>query len=367
MAKIHAPLKSTKRTTARTTAKSQKPTVSVPKSARFKRGARIQATLGIDLGGTKVLAGLVDSNGHILAELRRPTVPAEMKSQSASAVTQKSVRQHISYVIQSIADIVAELELAHPNVEVTGLGLASAGPMNLEKGTLITPANFAGWKTVQLVQLVETALKKKGITHSVHFQNDAMAAALGEGWVGRAKNCKTYVMITVGTGIGTGVILNGRPAQSGGMGSEWGHLLVRAGGLHDFAADHQAVDAHTVEGLSSGTGVKRRGHEMNLPFQSTEELVNLARKGDPKAKQIFAESAESLAALFYNLSLGIHPEMFVVSGGMLAVRDVFLPQTVKIYQTLMKDRYRGFLAPVRVAQLGTKAGLIGAARLPFIK
>jgi glucokinase len=324
-------------------------------------------TIGIDLGGTKVAAALVDSEGRLIAEARKPTVPPEMQEQSLRSTqmptSASEVRRHIRYVIDAMADAAVEALDVTPKKNLAGIGLASAGPMNLERGTLDYPSNFKGWKIVPIVELLSEALKKRSIRTRIYFQNDAVAAALGEGWVGRAKGCNTYGVITVGTGIGTGMIFNGRPAQSAGMGSEWGHMLVNCVGLDSSRED---AAGREVEGLASGTWLMKRALARGFKSTHTADLAQAARDGNSLATELFKDASEALAALLYSLSLGFHPEKFVFSGGMLAVKDVFLPQTIELYIDIMKKRYPEFLAPVQVARLGTQAGVIGAARLPLL-
>jgi glucokinase len=331
-----------------------------PKTKRF-------CTIGIDLGGTKVACGLVDPTGKLLGEARRATIPAELASQdprkTEAEPTPSEVREHISYVVEAMADCVVELLEANFGARIDGIGLASAGPMNILKGTLDRPANFKGWKLVPLVKLLSRALARKHIKQTLSFQNDAIAAALGEGWVGRARGCDSYAMVTVGTGIGSGVILNGLPAQAGGMGSEWGHMLVQVDGL---SLDRDSFNTRSVEGIASGTGLVRRARANGLACENAHELAALTRAKNPVALKLFAQASEALAALFYNLSLGFHLEKIVISGGMLGVKELFLPAAVELYRDMMLKKNKAFVLPVQVASLGTKAGVIGAARLPYL-
>jgi glucokinase len=326
-------------------------------------------TIGLDLGGTKIAAALVDSRGQTLEVMVSPTVPHDLSTQDPRATAKPSpasVRKHIQYVVEAMAKATIKVLGTHSPKELLGIGLASAGPMNLEEGTLNYPSNFKGWKNVPLVELFQKALAKEGLKRPqnfIHFQNDAIAAALGEGWVGKAAGCDTYAMITVGTGIGTGVILNGKPAQSRGMGSEWGHLLVSARGL---GADPLSYASREVEGISSGTGLVLRAKEQGLDFSSAHQIAEAARAGDSRARALFEGAAEGLAALFFSLSLGFHPEKFVVGGGMLAVQDLFLKRAIDIYRQSLKDKNPLFVAPVEISRLENKAGVIGAARLPHL-
>ena len=322
-------------------------------------------TVGIDLGGTKVAAGLVDGKGRLEKESRRATVPpwmADSDPRSLANPTAKDVKRHIEYVVSAMAESVIECVDALPaKKKLAGVGLASAGPMDIRTGFLIQPSNFSGWKKVPLVSLLTKRLRTQRLKTTVHFQNDAIAAALGEGWTGVAKGLETYAVITVGTGIGTGVIFNGRPAQSRGMGSEWGHTIALAPG---FMKEPMSFRDREVEGLASGTGLVKRARAMGLEFATAGEIAKAASEGHEGAKELFETAAEALAGLFYTLSLGFHPEAFAVSGGMLAIREHFLPQAIDLYRMAMKANNPMFLTPIRIAKLGTKAGVVGAARLP---
>ncbi|HVK60046.1 MAG TPA: ROK family protein [Bdellovibrionales bacterium] len=338
--------------------------------ARAKTKARTKSyTVGIDLGGTKVAAALVDAQGKIITECVKPTVPpwmSESDLRSSSAPSPADVKKHVSYVVSAMAEAAMDcIERGTMKLgskpKLIGVGLASAGPMNIEKGALDFPSNFKGWGKVPLVALLERALAKHGLKARVHFQNDAIAAALGEGWIGVAKGKSTYASITVGTGIGTGVIFNGKPAQSRGMGSEWGHMICD---FKNFGSDEGPI-THEVEGIASGTGLARRAKVRGLSQETAAELATAARNGNEDAKALFDDAAAALASLFYSLSLGFNPEVFAISGGMIAIQDLFLPKAIALYENAIQ-RHPAFGSKIRVSRLGTKAGVVGAARLPLI-
>lgn len=317
------------------------------------KNSKLDYTIGIDLGGTKLASGLVDRNGKLIAQSRKPTLPPDGV---------KDANSHIKYVVKVMADAVEDLVQQIPKGKsLHSIGLASAGPMNVLQGKLIDPPNFPGWKTVPLVSLLEKEIAKRGVKKTVHFQNDAIAAALGEGWVGAAKGLQTYAMVTLGTGIGSGVILNGKPAQSGGMGSEWGHSLVDQTILEKIkpGAKLALSDMYqsTVEGLASGTGMK------TITGKEPRELAELARRGDKKAKEVFAQASRALAGLFFNLSLGFNLERILLTGGLIHIEDVFVPQAIELYNQIITAQAPSFKTKIVRAKLDNSAGVIGAARL----
>jgi glucokinase len=327
-------------------------------------------TIGLDLGGTKVAVALVDHAGRIIEQTSRPVTPPSMPQldpRDPYEPTSAEVRKHVSHVVTSMADAAREVAEALPVSErrrIRGLGLASAGPMDIGKGLLIDVSNMKGWKKVSIVQKLKDACLAQDlhafVKKPIGFQNDAIAAALGEGWIGLAKKANTYIMLTVGTGIGTGVILNGQPAQSQGMGSEWGHIIGDVRGFSTRA--NRAYDSE-VEGIASGTGLVRQAKLRGWKFENGHQIAEAARKGDPHAIELFMHCSEALAGLFYTLSLGFNPEVFAVSGGMLGISELFLPQAISIYQEAIRSKYPAFEKKIRVSKLGTTAGVIGAARL----
>lgn len=346
---------------------------------KAKSGAKVSAkpdagrdfTIGLDLGGTKVAVALIDNTGRIITQTSRIVTPPSMPQldpRDPYQPTALEVRKHVDYVAASMAEAVHQVSEGLAPSErrrIRGLGLASAGPMDIRKGLLIEVSNMKGWKKVPIVQKLKEACLREDlrafVTKPIGFQNDAIAAALGEGWIGLAKKSQTYVMITVGTGIGTGVILNGKPAQSQGMGSEWGHIIGDVRGFSKRA--NRAYDSE-VEGIASGTGLVRQAKLRGWGFENAHQIAEAAREGDKRALELFTQCSEALAGLFYTLSLGFNPEVFAVSGGMLGISEFFLPQAIAIYQEGIRSKYPAFEKPIRVSKLGTKAGVIGAARLP---
>lgn len=337
----------------------------------MKQKATQDFTIGIDLGGTKVLTALVDQDGKVLHQATRPVTPVdqpELDPRDTYQPTDSEARKHVTYVTDAMSDTVLECaeKLAPSDRKfIRGIGLASAGPMDIGKGLLVNVTNMKGWKKVAIVDKVTKGCIKRGLSAQLKkpmgFQNDAIAAALGEGWIGVAKGMQTYVMVTVGTGIGTGVIFNGQPAQSQGMGSEWGHSICDIRGFSKRAS--RSYDSET-EGIASGTGLVRQAKLRGWDFSTARKVTEAAAKGDERAKELLMNSSEALAGLFFTLSMGFNPEIFAVSGGMLAMKEFFLPQAISIYSEAINNRYPSFRKPIRVSKLGTMAGVIGAARLP---
>ncbi len=311
-------------------------------------------TIGLDLGGTKLAAALLKSDGEIVDFIK---VPVEMSREGSPKQTQKRV-------IELMASLVLDFKSRYPRecstASFRGVGLASAGPLNTETGYILNAANFPGWKLVPIREWLEKDIRSKGFKTKVHFQNDAIAAALAEGWIGGAIGQKSYAMITVGTGIGSGVIFNGQPCHSRGMGSEFGHLIIDYKGLqsHPDQPNH-----YTVEGIASGTGLLRRAREKGFNGNSVEELANSPLE---KYEGLFDDMAWALACLCYDLSIGFNVEKIFVSGGLIKIKHLYLASLKKSYQALIRQRNPAFECKIEIARTKNQAGVIGAGYLPYL-
>ncbi|MFN7728079.1 MAG: ROK family protein [Bdellovibrio sp.] len=313
-------------------------------------------TIGLDLGGTKLAAGLINQKGHILLFQKESIL--ELK---------RDVKNGPEKIVHRMGELVTSFQRCAPEAfnrgVFKGVGLASAGPLNVEKGILINPANFHGWKVVPIRDLLARELKKRRIGGPLVFQNDAIAAARAEGWIGRAKGLESYAVVTIGTGIGSGVIFRGRPVQTKGMGSEFGHSIVENNRLRD----PKQLNNFTVEGLASGTGLLRRArNEMNFKGDSIEELVTALDAGQTKYQVLFDDAADTLAALCYNLSIGFHLEKILFSGGLIHVRRLYFERLKKRYKGLVTEFNPSFQCPLAVAKCLNKAGVVGAGALPYL-
>lgn len=319
--------------------------------------AKRSFTIGLDLGGTKVAAALVDHRGEILDHVK---VPVEMGREKSATQTQKRV-------LSLMADIAHDLKKRFPKETsgslFKGIGLASAGPMNVDTGKLIHPVNFPGWKIYPIQENLTKELHRRKLKTAVYFQNDAIAAALAESWVGAAKGLQTFAVVTVGTGIGSGVLVHGKPCHTKGMGSEFGHTVVD---FQKLKENPDKLHHCTVEGIASGTGLLRRAHEMGFTGGSVEELVLALENGATHYQVLFDDMAWALAVLCYDLSVGFHLEKILFSGGLLKIKHLFFEPMRAHYVQLIQQFNKSFEAPLQIAKGGTHAGVIGAAYLPHL-
>ncbi|MBX3019963.1 MAG: ROK family protein [Bdellovibrionaceae bacterium] len=307
-------------------------------------------SIGLDLGGTKLACALVDHTGQILAFQKESILSLKVDPKTGP-----------TKIVGVMGEMVAGMKKRFPECfkkgVFRGVGLASAGPLNVELGEITHAANFPGWKRVKIQRLLEDEMRRRRICDRVEFQNDAIAASRAEGWIGGAQGLRSFAVVTIGTGIGTGVIFRGHPLQDRGMGSELGHLILNSMNIKT-AKD---LDHHTVEGVASGTGILRRARtELGLKVASVEELVDLA-----EAQPLFDDAADALAALCYNLSIGFNLEKILFSGGLIKVRHLYWNRLKARYKALITEFNPEFGCPLVVAKAMNQAGVIGAARLPY--
>ena len=299
--------------------------------------------LAYDLGGTKVAVGVVDSKGHVLEEIRVPVAIAQGKA----------------VVLEQLAVLGQSLIAEYPRIE--RVGIASAGPLDPRTGTLLDPTNFAGpkgrWGKVPLAKLLSKKLKRP-----VSLENDAAAAMLAERWVGTAQGQDNVMILTLGTGLGTGIIANGNLVRGGrGLHPEAGHVIIHEG---DSSAPCGCGNLGCAEAYLSGRSFARRARARFGNAELTaQDIAEFARKRDPRALAAFDEYAHLMAIAISNYLRIYYPEMVVFTGSFAQAQDLFLPATRDHLKHLLrwsspKDK---MIPKLKVSTLNNQAGLIGGA------
>ncbi len=319
-----------------------------------KRAPRSKASvyLCFDLGGTKLKAAHITSDGKILAECSK-------------RVDQTQGFKGLLRDFKLLAD-----EL--PKASIKAIGVASAGPLHPERGVLLDPTNFftdeQSWGIIQIVAPLKRMFKKP-----VVLENDAAAAVLGEQWKGGHGAVKNIVAMTLGTGVGIGVVANGELVRAGqGLHPEASHIpLIQD---HSRAAHHPdhfdirdypcACGAYgCIEAYLAGTHFSRRLSHLKGRQLTGQASVALAKSGDKAVREAFREYGRNLAQAIRVLSVLFAPEVVVISGGFSHAADLFLPETQAALPALM-ERYRegvDLLPKVKVSRLQNEAGVLGAA------
>jgi glucokinase len=286
-------------------------------------------SLGIDLGGTKILAAVVE-NGVILDRERVDTPQTGF---------------------EDVADTMAECArtLLRRGHEVAAVGIGSPGPLDYAKGEVIFAPNIAGMVNAPIVAAVSSRL---GV--GVSLENDANAAGYAEHLYGAARGLSSSIFVTISTGIGGGLFLGDKLIRGAhGQAGEIGHMTVLPGGP-------MGGDGHTgsLEAIAAGRSIARDASYAFGYDMDTEELFELAIKGDRKAIGIVDNAALFTGIGLANLTKIFDPEAFVVGGGVSAVGPFYLDRV----QAVCARYLVGYHAPRFVlAKLGNDAGVIGAA------
>lgn len=307
-------------------------------------------TIGVDVGGTKVLAGVVDEKGEILAKSRRPT-PSLSPTETADA----------------IAAAVAEFRQEY---DIEAVGIGAAGWIDETRSRVRFAPNLA-WREEPLRDIVEARI---GLP--VVVENDANAAAWGEYSFGAGKGHSHLVLITVGTGIGCGIILDGRLYRGRyGIGGEPGHVRVvpdgrRCGcgnrGCWEQYCSGRALEreAREIVSASAAAGadlLERADGDIN---RITGPLVTAAAlAGDPTALECFAVVGAWLGQGVADLSATLDPGCFVIGGGVSEAGELLLAPARKAYEATLTGRGHRPFAELVIAELSELAGLVGSADL----
>jgi glucokinase len=310
----------------------------------------VSLAIGVDIGGTKVAAGVVDESGGVLALVRRPTPSDDVKETE-----------------EAIADVVTELAGRY---DVVAVGIGAAGWIAADRATVLFAPHLA-WRDEPL----RDALTDR-IGLPVTVENDANAAAWAEYRYGAARGERVVVCVTLGTGIGGGLVVSGvlyRGAH--GVSCEWGHMTVVPDGRRCACGNRGCWEMY-----ASGSALARDARELaEVSPVGAHRLLQLvdgepaaltgmdvtiaAREGDPAAVEIYTTMGRWLGRGIANLAAIIDPSVVVIGGGVSEAGDLLLGPAREAFGSSLTGRGFRPVAPIRPAALGPGAGLVGAADL----
>lgn len=309
--------------------------------------------IGIDVGGTNVKIALVDSDGKIGYSNTIPT-RAEM-----------GYEYTINNMKQAIRDLMTETKLSAKDIEGIGFGLP--GQVDFKSGIVRLITNIPGWVEIPLAKMIEDEFHIP-----TRIDNDVRCAALGELNFGAGKGCENLICITVGTGIGSGLIINGRLVRgASNAAGEIGHIKLQ---MHDGPICG-CGDTGCLEAFASGPSIVAMAEEYIMGGKSTKyrEMANggaitpfivaeAAKAGDPVARRIFTRMGEYIGIGMASVVNLLNPERIIVGGGVADAGDILL---TPLKETLKKRAMKiaGETVQVVPAQLGNTAGVIGASLL----
>ncbi|BFH10554.1 ROK family glucokinase [Paenibacillus melissococcoides] len=309
-----------------------------------------QIYVGVDLGGTAIKVGLCDTEGRLLQTFEGPTEVAKGPD---------TVIDNIENYIRRIVE-----ESPYDWSQVAGIGAGVAGFTNVKEGVILLAPNV-GFKDVPIRAILEERLGKP-----VKIDNDANVAALGEAWSGAGKGVDNCVCYTLGTGVGGGIIINGKIVQGfSGMAGELGHIAV--------IPDLEAIQCGCgkmgcLETVSSATGIIRmakdaveRGDRTSLSLLediAAKDVFDAAKAGDEVAVRIISRAAFYLGKSMAAVAVTLNPERFIIGGGLSKAGEFLFEQIRETFKKLTPEPVTRGVSIVP-AELGNDAGMIGAAGL----
>jgi glucokinase len=334
-------------------------------------------SIGVDLGGTNLRIAAVNQQGDLMEKVTLGTRVVRGKDQ----------------VIHEMCDAIRVLATKYRDAgSLEGIGVGIPGIIDIKTGMLRESPNLPGWSESPVQAEIEKLLGTRVI-----LENDANAAALGEKWLGAARGVDDMVMLTLGTGVGGGIVLRGRIWHGmTGMAGEFGHMTVEPEGPPCGCGNRGCVEQYASataivrmakEAIASGRAPALASAANADPEFSARAVYNLAIQGDDEAKKIFARVGRGLGICIANLVNAFNLPMYVVGGGVASAWEAFSPfvfqelrQRSLVYATTasnapLSNRQVPFLkaepelssrTTVTRALLGSDAGLYGAALLPML-
>ncbi len=305
--------------------------------------------IGVDLGGTNIKAGIIDADGRVIERHRIETQAHE----GPQAVARRIGRAALECVEKAGAD----------PADVKGIGIGSPGTLDIANGIVLFSPNLPGFRDVPLLKLIE-----EDVSLPCSLENDANAAALAEQWVGAGRGASSLGLLTLGTGIGGGIVLDGQVWHGGnGVAGEVGHMSINPDGVRCACGNTGCFEAY-----ASATAMVRRMREAieagadsilaaDPDSITARSIHQAALAGDVPALRNIEETGRYIGGGVSNLMHLLNPEVFAFSGGVTAAGNMLMdPLLDEVEKRTLEASRKG----VRVcfAELPEDAGIIGAAR-----
>lgn len=330
-----------------------------------------QVAIGIDIGGTNTAIGVVDREGNILYE-KMPQLPTPLKKdnpQGSEKVSEELIGSYISLLGREIKSAIEIVKNINPKIEVMGIGIGAPNA-NYYSGTIEYAPNLPFVGVIHLAKLINDEFPEIEI---IKLTNDANAAALGELIFGGGKGMRNFVMITIGTGLGSGLIVNGDLVYGAdGFAGECGHTtLVENGRICGCGGKGH------LEAYCSATGMKRTVYELLAKYDSSEsELANVpynlmnsklvfeaAEKGDEIAKEVFATTGELLGRALADTVHHLSPEAIFLFGGAMAAGDYIFKPTKESMERHLLPIFKNKVKILPSSLKEGSAAIVGASAL----
>ena len=308
----------------------------------------MQYYVGVDLGGTNLRCALFDEQRKMLA-----------RSQCSTKATEGSAAV-IGRIVDGVNGVIAEAKA--PKDEVLALCVGVPGPIIQERGLVTSTPNMPGWEDVELGKIL---IERTGITSFI--ENDANCAGWGEYVAGAGRGCHHMVMVTLGTGIGGAIIIDGKlHLGRDGTAGELGHICIKDGGRLCGCGAHGCIEAY-----ASANSVARRFVDLlddgwHSPLGESRDRVTsrdvyeaAEKHGDPVAMRIVEETGHYLGVMASSVAELLNPDRCIVAGGMIQAGEILF--SAMRHTCLNRNKHPARTMEIIPAALGADAGLVGAA------
>lgn len=305
-------------------------------------------TVGVDVGGTNTVIGFVDDDGNYLAGTTIPTFAEE----------------NANKFIVRLAEQIKLMSMQN-GIQVNGIGVA-APSANYFLGTIESPSNLK-WGSVNFVELM-----KEHFDIPVAITNDANAAALGELAFGSAQGMKNFIVITLGTGLGSGIVVDGKMLYGEhGLAGELGHMVVKPNGRECSCGKAGCLETYvsagglkrTVFDLLGHSRAKSKLRDYSFNNLTAKQISEMAMENDPIALNAFYKTGEILGQAFVNIVLCYNPEAIILFGGLVDSGDLLLQPAKNFYEKGILDIYKNKVKILKSGLQSGKAAVLGASTL----
>jgi glucokinase len=299
-------------------------------------------SIGVDFGGTNLRAAAFTSEGEVIERLQVPT----------------GIAQGRESVVANLVSLVQNLRSKRSEANLAGIGVGFPGFIDMKRGVMVGATNIPGFENYPIRDELSRLL---GVP--IILENDANAAALGEKWMGAGRDVDDLILLTLGTGVGGGIIYCGEVIRGAvGMAGELGHITVVPNGNPCGCGNLGCLESH-----ASATAVESMANQLGLGDNlSSHAVCELANGGNLRARRVFESMGTTLGTALASLINIFNFPLYLIAGGVVDAWDLFSPA---MFAELGKRSFTHRAAPARVekATLGKDAGIFGAAYLPFLE
>jgi len=303
--------------------------------------------LAADVGGTNTRMAVVNENGDILALLKKTTHCKEGRDEM------------IKFIVSFAGETIEKSKL--PKEAICGMGIGFPGPLNAETGTIFNPPNLNGWDDVPLRDILEKKLEVP-----VAIENDANAAALGEWWKGAGSGTDSLFCITLGTGVGGGIIIDGKIWHGAtSIAGEIGHTTVIRDGIKCTCGNIGCLEAYACSGgilkRVNDALLKERDNNSLQPLTDLKQVDHMVMQGNEIVLNVIKETGVILGIATANIANLLNPEMIVLFGGVTNLGEhLVVPLKEEVNRRAFKKATESLR--IELSQLGDNSGILGAAR-----